>query len=94
MIERSVSFEMKDGISPDRPNVTSKEQFINLFFDLSDHNDKVEWENESVYSFLQAMAAWLNDADGFYKNIKLGFDTEKPSWQLFADMLLAATVYE
>ena len=77
-----------------RPAITSKEQFLNFLFDLLDHNDAVEWENDTVYSFLQAMAAWLDDAEGYYKNVELDFDVEIPSWQLFADMLLAATVYE
>lgn len=75
---------------PERPKVTSKKEFIDLIFDLLDHNDAVEWENDTVYDYLHAMAAWLEDADGFYSNIGEKCDTSKASWQLFADMLQEA----
>jgi hypothetical protein len=52
------------------------------------------WQNQDVYTFLQAMAAWLNDCEGFYRNTGKPIDVDQPSWQLFADMLSAAAVYE
>ena len=77
-----------------RPIVKNKELFLTFLFELLDDNDAVEWENDDIYSLLQAMAAWSNNADGFYKNINIEFDRSNPSWQLFFDMLVAATVYE
>ena len=69
---------------------------IASIFDLLDNNDSDGnlWENKDIYTFLQAMAAWLRDADGYYKNAGQSVDVEKPSWQLFADALFAASVYE
>ncbi|MEM6260432.1 MAG: hypothetical protein AAGI37_19330 [Planctomycetota bacterium] len=74
--------------------VTSRDELEKLIFELLDDNDAVEWDNDTTYSYLQAMAAWLRDSDGFYRNVGEQFDTNNPSWQLFADMLQAAAVYE
>lgn len=74
--------------------VRTKQQFIKVIFELLDGNDAIEWENETAYSFLQALAAWLNDSDGYYKNKNIEMDTEIASWQLFAEALHAASIYE
>ncbi len=74
--------------------VTSKQELLSVIFTMLDHNDAVEWENESAYSFLQALASWLEDCDGYYSNMKIPMDTNTASWQLFADALQAASVYE
>jgi hypothetical protein len=58
-----------------------------LIFDLLDHNDAVNWENERAYTFLRALASWLEDRDGFYRNIGDARDSTVASWQLFADAL-------
>lgn len=79
---------------PQRPIVKTKQDFAKLLFEMLDHNDAVKWENDTVFSYLQAMAGWLADADGFYRNIGENLDTAEPSWQLFADMLQAAACYE
>ncbi|MEV3860771.1 hypothetical protein AB0J38_41500 [Streptomyces sp. NPDC050095] len=52
-----------------------------------------EWENADLPSFLEALAAWIDDADGWYGNT----DRELPvggDRQFFARALRAATVYE
>ncbi|MDQ0990981.1 hypothetical protein [Streptomyces sp. V3I7] len=51
------------------------------------------WENADLSSFLEALAAWIDDADGWYSNT----DRELPpggDWTFFARALQAATVYE
>ena len=40
------------------------------------------------------MGAWLESANGFYNNFDLTTNADNPSWQLFADALQAAKVYE
>ncbi|MBL1175491.1 MAG: hypothetical protein FWK01_10245 [Pantanalinema sp. GBBB05] len=72
----------------------SRQELIALISRLLEENDAAEWENETAHRFLEALAAWLNDADGFYRNIKEARDPNEASWQLFADALQAATVYE
>lgn len=51
------------------------------------------WENRDLPSFLRAMAAWIDDMDGYYRN--MGEEPPKePSWRTIADILMAATMYE
>jgi hypothetical protein len=77
-------------------SIQSRQQLIDHLFRLMDDFDAAgdEWENRDVYTYLQAMAAWLADCDGYYRNAGLGVDVDQPSWQLFADALSAAAVYE
>jgi len=83
---------MKMGEKP----VTSRDELIRVIFELMDDHDSEgsRWENKNIHTFLEAMAAWLNDAAGYYRNSGQNVDVEKPSWQLFADALSAASVYE
>jgi hypothetical protein len=55
--------------------------------------DPEQWENDTIESFLRAWSAWLNDMDGYFLN-QGEVVPEAPSWQLVAQMLLAARVYE
>jgi hypothetical protein len=50
------------------------------------------WENPTLERYLDAMAAWIADMDGFYKN--QGVKVPKANWQLMGQILLAATIYE
>lgn len=77
----------------DYEKIESKEALISLIQKLSTEDTK-KWENLSTTDFLEALGAWLESADGFYKNFNLETSSEKPSWQLFADALQAATIYE
>ena len=52
------------------------------------------FENLSVPDFLEALGAWMEDSEGYYKNLNLTDESSNPSWQLFADALKAATIYE
>ncbi|WP_435813000.1 DUF7660 family protein, partial [Streptomyces rochei] len=51
------------------------------------------WENNTLAAFLEALAAWVHDSPGFYRN----FGKELPAdgdWTFIARALQAATVYE
>lgn len=73
--------------------VESKEQLLTLLKKLSSESDS-NWENVNTRDFLEAMAAWLGSADNLYRNLNIDTSTVEPSWQLFADAIQAATVYE
>ena len=73
--------------------INTKEQLLSFIQDLSTQ-DSSSWENASAKDFPEALGAWLETADGFYKNLNLDTDSKKPSWQMFADALQAATIYE
>lgn len=51
------------------------------------------WENDTLESFLRGWSAWLVDMDGYFLNRGEPVP-DTPSWQLIAQMLLAARVYE
>jgi hypothetical protein len=60
--------------------------------DLNQHTE--EWENNDLHSYLGALAAFLGDAGGYYRNRKEDVDADLPSWRLLADSLQAASVYD
>lgn len=80
-------------MAPD-PIITTREELITQIYLLLEEGAPSLWENNTAQSFLQALAAWLNDCRGYYKNINSPVDVETPTWQVFADALTAATEYE
>ena len=77
----------------DYEKVGSKDELVALIGRLC-AEDTSKWENVSTVSFLEAMAAWLESSGYLYKNLKLNTDSEVASWQIFADAIQAATIYE
>ncbi|MEV4444873.1 DUF7660 family protein [Streptomyces mirabilis] len=56
-------------------------------------DDGNSWDNGDLGGFLEALAAWIDDADGWYGNA----GRELPAngdWNFFARALRAATRYE
>jgi hypothetical protein len=52
-----------------------------------------KWENQTLESFLSALASWTEDMDGYYEN--QGREVpQTPTWKTFGEMLAAARVYE
>jgi hypothetical protein len=83
-------------------NVNERICAINSFADLADFvlalkedlkSNPSSWENPSLERFLDSLSAWIKDMDGYYLNRHLPLPTQ-PSWSMFAQMLLAAKVYE
>ncbi|WP_277559406.1 DUF7660 family protein [Acinetobacter beijerinckii] len=52
------------------------------------------WENINLFDFLDALASWTEDMDGYYKNTNQSGRLDQPDWETFAEMLLAGRVYE
>jgi hypothetical protein len=78
----------------DRVRIEARQELIALISRILEENDATQWENNTAERFLEALAAWLNDAGGFYRNINEARDPNDASWQVFADALQAATIYE
>lgn len=55
--------------------------------------DPEAWPNDTLDLFLSAMAAWLDDMDGFYAN-RGETPPDPPTWTTLAQILLAARIYE
>jgi len=70
--------------------VDSKETFLEfvaaLRSDLEARGREPEWENPDLGRFLEAMQAWTEDMGDRV--------AAQPSWRTFADMLMAAKIYE
>ncbi len=76
--------------------IESKESFEVFldFFEKDYHENKNEWENVSLSDFLEAIKAYSKDLEGYYENMNLTFDKDKPTWKDFAQILMGAKVYE
>ena len=74
-------------------NISSKEDFVAfLKLLLKDHSNNIEeWENNNLDSYLNGIYGFTTDIDGF---LKLEINDLKPTWKLFAQILLAAKIYE
>jgi len=76
-------------------SITNKEDFLR-FLELlikyfNDHQN--EWENITLPDYLDAAQRWTESMEGYYINNKLPVP-QNINWQVFADILLAATMYE
>jgi hypothetical protein len=59
--------------------------------DLRENED--EWDNTDLGSYLTGFTRFAKDMDGYFENREESVDTGIPTWKLFAQMLLAASVY-
>ena len=75
--------------------VGSREKFAeflrNMARDFREHPDN--WENADLGTFLGAMAAWIDDMDGYYA-ANGGSVPDQPTWKTLAEIVAAARVYE
>ena len=60
--------------------------------DLKDNNS--EWENKTLEDFLEAMESYTKDLQGYYDNMKMEIDADKPAWENFKTILMGAKTYE
>lgn len=56
--------------------------------------DTSTWDNSDLGAFLEALSGWIEDCDGYYANTGSKLNADSPSWQLFADALQAAKIYQ
>ncbi len=55
--------------------------------------NKSNWENDSLDSFLEAMGRWTESFENYYEHTHQK-EPESIPWKLFANMLIGAKVYE
>jgi hypothetical protein len=76
-------------------HMKTREDFVAFLHSLvRDFRERPEqWENTSLEAYLEAMAAWVQDMDGYYR--KCGERVPKHlTWKNLGEMLLAARIYE
>ena len=81
---------------PDKNNsIRSREDFVAFVHAFSkDCKDNPEsWENNDLPRFLEALGAWVQDMEGYYLNQGKPVP-QQLDWKAFADMLMAAKMYE
>ncbi|MFF5451660.1 hypothetical protein ACFY40_10520 [Streptomyces sp. NPDC012950] len=81
-------------LTPDG-EVRSRDELVSFVREL--HQDFLrnghEWENQTLGGFLEALAAWMQDSPGWYRNLGKELP-EGGDWTFVARALQAATVYE
>jgi len=82
-------------ISEQVKSVQTREEFVEFVKVLSKDfkSNQATWENKDAGSFLEALASWVEDMDGYYLNE--GKTVPKQlDWNVAANMLVAAKMYE
>lgn len=76
--------------------VTDRQSFIAfvelLRVDFLSNPDK--WENKTIDDFLEALARYTEDIQGYYDNTNQNINVDAPNWKVFADALVGASIYE
>jgi hypothetical protein len=68
-------------------------EFVRLLL-LNYRQHPGEWENNSLELFLEGLIGFVENQEGYYRNVGAAVNLERPNWRVFADILLAARVYE
>lgn len=76
-------------------HLNTKEDFVSFVELLVQNlrNNPGEWENKDLVSYLDAIASWTGDSDGYYRNMNLPIP-QNVDWKVFANILIAAKMYE
>ena len=74
----------------------TREDFIlvveNLKEDFLANQDK--WTNTNIDDYLEAIARYARDIQGYYDNSAQTINANAPDWKTFSDILKGATIYE
>lgn len=86
---------MSDLLLQKLENINSREKLSEFISTLLEDfkNNKADWENQDLSSFLDAMSSWVESMDGYYVNRGERIPENIP-WKIFGDILYAAKIYE
>ncbi|WP_026998036.1 DUF7660 family protein [Flectobacillus major] len=75
--------------------INSKEDFVNFIELLISNlkNNPEEWTNKTLPEYLESMSSWTEDMEGYYQNNDMPIP-EDINWKVFANILIAAKMYE
>jgi hypothetical protein len=76
--------------------VTDRLSFVKFLESLQQdiNHNKQAWENKTLEDFIEAMARYAEDIQGYYNNQEVGTDADVASWKTFSDIIKGARVYE
>ena len=74
----------------------TRQEFVSFLKEFKQDFDtnKDHWENNNLSDFLEAMIAYTKDIQGYYDNMKVNINADKPSWENFSNILKGARIYE
>jgi len=86
---------MEDALVDQAAAIRSRADFVEFVRELSanfiEHPEI--WANDRLDVFLSAMAAWVEDSDGYFASTRQSVPVSL-DWKHIAEMLLAASIYE
>ena len=75
--------------------IKSKDEFVSFLLKMKE--DKIyydsEWENKSIESYLEAIASWTEDMDGYFSNMNLN-PPKDIDWAFIAMLFYVGKIYE
>lgn len=82
--------------NPDNFEVVDRKSFIEFLYLLRENliNNPENWENKTLPEFLEALASYTEDIQGYYDNMKQNKNSDIAEWSIFADILKGAKIYE
>jgi hypothetical protein len=57
-------------------------------------SDPGKWTNKTIDDYLEAIARYAQDIQGYYDNTGQEVNADNPNWKTFSDILNGATSYE
>lgn len=76
--------------------VNDRRSFI-MFLELLSKNlarNPEDWGNNNLADFLEALAHYTEDIQGYYDNTGQQVNADEPSWKVFADIFMGARIYD
>lgn len=75
--------------------IDSKDDFIKFIELLADDksNNSLDWESVDVVSYLNSIKSWLEDMEGYYKNMNLDIPNNI-DWKFIATLFYIGKIYE
>lgn len=76
--------------------ITNRQSFIRMVNTLRQQliDGDGAFTNTNLSDFLEALSCYAEDIQGYYDNTSQPVNADEPGWQLFADLLKGASMYE
>ena len=76
-------------------NISTKDEFLKFveFLKTDFKNNPDSWVNKTLSDYLEGISSWTEDMEGYYKYNNSPIPENIP-WNVFANILLAAKMYE
>lgn len=75
--------------------IHTREEFVDFMNSLIEDKEvnPEEWENVNVSEYLEAIASWVEDMDGYYRNMNLEMP-KNLDWRFIATLFYVGKIYE